>query len=215
MYDIEEENYYKEVGKKLRKARENAQLSQEEVAQMIHSTNQKVSSFETGRTRVSLDTLAKLCEIYNISIDSTIGIDKPLSMSCGSDAEQFKERVDIVFKTLLDFYGENETLSKVFTIAKDDAHALVELLKVMLAKIDISGQKKDLSITLYPLLKELPQFSVNTFNYSDCSMHNSDSENVNVTEEEQKLIKNYRRAAPADRTAVDAILGKYGEVDAK
>lgn len=70
------EAYYKKVGKRLRAARENAMLSQEDVAHKIGSTNQRVSSFETGRTRVSLETLVTLCEIYNVKPDCIMGTDR-------------------------------------------------------------------------------------------------------------------------------------------
>jgi transcriptional regulator with XRE-family HTH domain len=70
------EAYYKKVGKRLRSAREKAKLSQEDVAQKINSTNQRVSSFETGRTRVSLEILIRLCKIYRVEPDYIMGMAK-------------------------------------------------------------------------------------------------------------------------------------------
>lgn len=88
--------YYKEVGKRLRLARENAKLSQEDVAHKIGSTNQKVSSFETGRTRVSLETLNLLCEIYHVEPDFIMAAGKKDEMDLSSKLEELVS----IFKSL-------------------------------------------------------------------------------------------------------------------
>ena len=61
--------FKKEIGNRLRIARENAGLKQDDVAKVIGSTFQKVSSFETGRTRVDLETLVILCNLYKTNTD--------------------------------------------------------------------------------------------------------------------------------------------------
>ena len=61
--------FKKEIGNRLRIARENAGLKQDDVAKVIGSTFQKVSSFETGRTRIDLETLVILCDLYKTNAD--------------------------------------------------------------------------------------------------------------------------------------------------
>ena len=61
--------FKKEIGDRLKAARENAGLKQDQVADAIGSTFQKVSSFETGRTRVDLETLVILCNLYKTNAD--------------------------------------------------------------------------------------------------------------------------------------------------
>ena len=61
--------FKKEIGNRLKAARENAGLKQDQVADAIGSTFQKVSSFETGRTRVDLETLVILCNLYKTNAD--------------------------------------------------------------------------------------------------------------------------------------------------
>lgn len=61
--------FKREIGNRLRIARENAGLKQDDVAKVIGSTFQKVSSFETGRTRVDLETLVILCDLYKTNPD--------------------------------------------------------------------------------------------------------------------------------------------------
>jgi len=66
----------KEIGIKLRMAREKAGFSQSDIAKEIDSTYQKVSSFEIGRTRVSVETLVKLCDLYKADINYILDIKK-------------------------------------------------------------------------------------------------------------------------------------------
>lgn len=66
----------KEIGNKLRIAREEAGLKQDDVAKVINSTFQKISSFETGRTRVGIEILAVLCKLYEVDVNYILGIKK-------------------------------------------------------------------------------------------------------------------------------------------
>lgn len=59
-----------EIGEKLKSIRISKDISQEEVAEYLDSTPQKVSSFETGRTRISLEAFISLCSFYDITPDS-------------------------------------------------------------------------------------------------------------------------------------------------
>lgn len=65
-----------EIAARIKAAREKANLTQEDVASQIGSTAQKVSSFETARTRVDIDTLVKLCEMYGVDISDIVGTKK-------------------------------------------------------------------------------------------------------------------------------------------
>ena len=44
-------------------------LTQEEVAQQLHTTRQAVSSYETGRTQPDLDTLVRLAGVYGVPVE--------------------------------------------------------------------------------------------------------------------------------------------------
>ena len=63
-----------EIASKLRAAREKAGYKQEDIANILGVTPQKVSSFETGRTRVDVDTLVTLCKLYNVDANDIMGI---------------------------------------------------------------------------------------------------------------------------------------------
>ena len=66
-----------EIASKLRTAREKAGYKQEDIANILGVTPQKVSSFETGRTRVEVDTLVTLCKLYNVDANDIMGIAPP------------------------------------------------------------------------------------------------------------------------------------------
>lgn len=63
-----------EIAARLRSARERSGYKQEDVAKILGVTPQKVSSFETGRTRVDVDTLVVLCKLYNVDANDIMGL---------------------------------------------------------------------------------------------------------------------------------------------
>lgn len=57
-----------EIGRRLKKARLDAGLTQKNVADRLGITYQAISNFERGVNRVDTDTLTNLCQIYGINI---------------------------------------------------------------------------------------------------------------------------------------------------
>src|SRR5271169_1224447 len=64
---LDEENR-QEIAARLRTAREHAGLSQGQVAKLFGYQRPTISEIEAGRRKVSAEELAKLCEIYDVSI---------------------------------------------------------------------------------------------------------------------------------------------------
>ncbi|GKU76892.1 helix-turn-helix domain-containing protein [Paenibacillus sp. L3-i20] len=58
-----------ELGHRLRKAREAKKLSQTEVFKRIFVNNKTLSRYENGGTEPDIDTLNKLSELYEVSLD--------------------------------------------------------------------------------------------------------------------------------------------------
>lgn len=54
-------------GQKLKKARESLGLTQEKVAEYLGLGTRYISDIERNKTKGSIDTLIKLCNIYNIT----------------------------------------------------------------------------------------------------------------------------------------------------
>lgn len=57
-----------EIGRRLKKARLDAELTQKEVAIKLGITYQAISNYERGINRVDTDTLSRLCSLYGIEI---------------------------------------------------------------------------------------------------------------------------------------------------
>ena len=63
---------YEQMGVQIRNVREQARLTQEELAEILECSPQYVSCLERGRYGISLKMLRKLCLSLNVSSDSII-----------------------------------------------------------------------------------------------------------------------------------------------
>lgn len=61
------------LGKRLRKAREQAKMTQEEAAQQLGITNVVLSRYENDRRRPDPETMRKLADCYRVSLDYLFG----------------------------------------------------------------------------------------------------------------------------------------------
>ena len=68
------------VGEKIQFYRKNLGLSQEELGQKLHVSRQTVSLWEKDQTVPTIDNLALLKEIFNISFDKMLGEDEEVTM---------------------------------------------------------------------------------------------------------------------------------------
>lgn len=70
--------------------REDHDLTQAQVGQVIHKSQQGYNHIETGRAELKIDDLVLLCKFYNLSADYLIGLtDQPTSYKrekAGTDA---------------------------------------------------------------------------------------------------------------------------------
>lgn len=63
-----------EIGKRIRKYRENLELSQKQLAEKIGVSNSRVSNWEQGINRPDADMLAELCVALNVSPSLLLGV---------------------------------------------------------------------------------------------------------------------------------------------
>ena len=77
-----------EVGRRIRRAREAAGLTQERFAELIGVSPQNVSCVERGLAGVSLTVLRRMCEILRVSSDSLL-----LGADGGNDVDAIAERL--------------------------------------------------------------------------------------------------------------------------
>ena len=61
-----------EIGKRIRRAREQANITREKLAELVDITPRFVADIERGSVGLSVPNLRKICEVLNISSDSIL-----------------------------------------------------------------------------------------------------------------------------------------------
>ncbi|MBQ2915366.1 MAG: helix-turn-helix transcriptional regulator [Clostridia bacterium] len=61
-----------EVSNSIKKLRQEKKLSQEELAEKLYVTRQAVSNWENGKTQPDIDTITKLANIFDVSVERII-----------------------------------------------------------------------------------------------------------------------------------------------
>lgn len=82
---------YVAIGKRVREARKNLKLSQEQVCERAELSPSHMSHIESGKTKVSLPTLIMIANILNTTVDSLLYDN--LSVSIAAYDKDFKELV--------------------------------------------------------------------------------------------------------------------------
>lgn len=77
-----------EVGSRIKKARLDAGLTQEQLAEMVNLSTKNISMVECGISGISLSTLQKLCVALDVSSDHLL-----FGSSEISDMEQFTKKL--------------------------------------------------------------------------------------------------------------------------
>lgn len=76
------------IGKRLKTARKQKELTQQEVAEIVHVSRATVSSWEVGRTYPSLDVLVELSELYELSLDTLLKEDMKMVEQVSKEVKQ-------------------------------------------------------------------------------------------------------------------------------
>jgi len=67
---------YKKLGQRIKELRERDGITQAELAQKLGVSRPTVSQIEAGETRVSTDDLLKLSGLFNLGVESLLGLEK-------------------------------------------------------------------------------------------------------------------------------------------
>lgn len=116
---MKRKNYEQNInyGQKLKKARETIGLTQEKVAEYLGLGPRYISDIERNKTKGSIDTLIKLCNIYNISPNDLLSeyiyfdIDTTNIDLCGFYSLN-KEHKNIILD-LINFFNQQEKNGKI------------------------------------------------------------------------------------------------------
>lgn len=64
--------------KRMRDLREDRDLKQDDIANILKITRQQYQLYESGKRKLPIDLLIELCKFYNVSADYILGLtDKP------------------------------------------------------------------------------------------------------------------------------------------
>ena len=63
-----------EIYQRMKDLREDRDLSQEDIAKVLQTTQEQISKYETGRQMMGIDKYMKLAKYYNISLDYLTGL---------------------------------------------------------------------------------------------------------------------------------------------
>ena len=86
------------VGENIKKTRNKIGITQEELAEKINVTRQAVSNWENGKTEPDIETLTKIAQIFDISIDELVdGIPKDIKQLRGKKTHLY---IGIVFTAI-------------------------------------------------------------------------------------------------------------------
>ena len=76
MFDKELDRARLEIGKRLRRLRQETGLTQCEIAEMLgHSSSSRINQIELGRLRLYAEELPRLCKILNCSLSDVVGME--------------------------------------------------------------------------------------------------------------------------------------------
>ncbi len=94
-----------ELGKQIKKHRQEAQLSQEELAHRVYVSRQTISSWENDKSYPDVNSLVLLSEIFQISLDNLIK----------GDIEVMKDVIQKEEIEKMNRYGRIYTIMLIFT----------------------------------------------------------------------------------------------------
>jgi transcriptional regulator with XRE-family HTH domain len=105
-----------QIGKRVREARKMAGLSQGQVAQMLGLHRPSVSEIEAGNRKVSAEELARMAEIFDVSLawlhgsaPDTIAADDPRVQLAARELSKLKsEDLDRLLKVLASMRDDGE-----------------------------------------------------------------------------------------------------------
>lgn len=92
-----------EIEKKLKDARANAGLTQEQVAEKIMVSRQTISNWENGKSLPDIISILNLSDLYQISIDDLLKGDKKMKEKLKKDEKVAKGNKRLILTTAIIF----------------------------------------------------------------------------------------------------------------
>lgn len=85
-----------DFGMRIRELRLNRKMSQEELGRRVSRSKSVISSYENNLKVPSLDILVRFAEIFNVSLDYLVGLDKNEMLSLDGLTDKQKEIIKLI-----------------------------------------------------------------------------------------------------------------------
>ena len=73
-------NFYKSLGKRIKKLRDEADLSQEKFSQRLKMSRVSISQIENGVRKLTAEEIAKIAKLFNISTDALLNLEEDIKV---------------------------------------------------------------------------------------------------------------------------------------
>lgn len=90
---------YMEINKKLKEARANSGLTQEQVAEKIMVSRQTISNWENGKSLPDIVSVINMSDLYQISLDELLKGDQRMKAKLEKDVDIFKRNKCLILMT--------------------------------------------------------------------------------------------------------------------
>ena len=121
-----------EIAKNILYQRKKSGLTQKELAERINVKNTSVSNWERGDNSIDIETLVKLCEVFNVSLNDMYGV--------YGKKEYYTEKENAIIKA---FRNKDEgTQSAILKLLDLNSSAIADDMKSTIEKIDVPTKQK-------------------------------------------------------------------------
>jgi len=108
-------------GDRLKKLRNNANLSQKELSDRLHINRSTYARYETSSTQPDFDTLVKLANYFNVTTDYILGNSDDPHKTENEELQEFIEEVKVWYKDEPESKEEKlKMFKKMFEAFKED-----------------------------------------------------------------------------------------------
>jgi transcriptional regulator with XRE-family HTH domain len=99
---------YRDIGKRLQKAREEAQMSQEELASLLGITQAALSNYELGKRRLYLQNLEQIASILNKPISYFLEVEAEAETAPPEAGDDTSETTKEILKLISELPDEEK-----------------------------------------------------------------------------------------------------------
>jgi len=85
-------NFYKSLGKRIKKLRDEAGLSQEKFSQMLKMKRVSISQIENGVRKLTAEEITKIAKLFNISTDALLNLEEDIKVVLEEGIRQLAEK---------------------------------------------------------------------------------------------------------------------------